>query len=91
MDNLLKIITSSYKCNLLLYHNSGIYFPSVYRNSYGVFDADYFLGVSAKNRRDMPVGKSDITAVLLCLQNGFFPWRKFLADNVCILYCKPAE
>ena len=45
MDNLLEIITSSYKCNLLLYHNSGIYFPSVYRNSYGVFDADYFLGV----------------------------------------------
>ena len=45
MDNLLKIVSSSYKCNLLLFHNSGIYFPSIYRNSYGVFDADYFLNV----------------------------------------------
>ena len=51
MDNLLKIVSSSYKCNLLLFHNSGIYFPSIYRNSYGVFDADYFLNVDVYKRQ----------------------------------------
>ena len=82
MDNLLKIITSSYKCNLLLYHNSGIYFPRSIVKFYGVFDADYFLGVFPRRTAGICLSGSPISRLfLLCLQNGFFPWRKFLADN----------
>ena len=43
MENLLKIISSSYKCNLLLYSSAGLYFNSVYRPSYGAFESDFFL------------------------------------------------
>lgn len=43
MDTLLNLISSSYKCNLILYHNSGVQFPSIYRKSYGVFDMDFFV------------------------------------------------
>lgn len=42
MENLLKVVTSSYKCNLHLYDSSGLYFTAIYRQSYGIFDGDFF-------------------------------------------------
>ena len=42
MNTLLNVISSSYKCNLTLSHTSGIYFQSIYRKSYGIFDVDFF-------------------------------------------------